>query len=99
MTLKTQRVATLEQVRAFLDGSEPVDFADADLEGVYTLVRLDYHRPGKPDKGLAGRYLGKVTGCWRVTHRPAPLAGLSPTNSTGPIADCFTGRKRLGPRA
>ena len=30
MTLRTQRVRTLEQVRAFLDGSEAVDFAGVD---------------------------------------------------------------------
>ena len=70
MTLKTQRVRTLDQVRAFLDGSESVDFADTDREGVYalvrgTLVRLNHHRLGKPDKGLVKRYLGKVTGLSR----------------------------------
>ena len=67
VTLQTERVRTLEQVRAFMEGSEPVDFAGAGREGIYalvrrTLVRLDYHRLGKPDKGLVRRYLAKVTG-------------------------------------
>ena len=71
MTLQTQRVRTLEQIRAFLEGSESVDFAGGDREGVYalvrrTLVRLRYHRLSKPDKGLVKRYLGKVTGLSRA---------------------------------
>ena len=70
VTLKRQRVRTLDQVRAFLDGSEAVDFAGTDREGVYalvrgTLVRLNYHRLGEPDKGLVKRYLGKVMGLSR----------------------------------
>ena len=61
VTLQTQRVQTLEQVRAFVEGSEAVDFAGSDRAGVYTLVRrtlvkLDYHRLGKADKGLVKRY-------------------------------------------
>ena len=71
VTLQTQRVRTLEQVRAFVEGSESVDFAEGDREGAYalvrrTLVQLGYHRLGKPDKGLVKRYLGKVTGCSRA---------------------------------
>ena len=71
VTLETERVETLEQVRAFVDGSEPVDFAVSDREGIYrlirrTLVRLGYSRLGKADKGLVKRYLGKVTGLSRA---------------------------------
>ena len=71
MRLQTERVRTLEQVRAFLGGSEAVDFAGVDRDGVYdlvrrTLVRLRYHRLGKGDKGLVKRYLGKVTGLSRA---------------------------------
>ena len=48
-----------------------MDFAGGDREGAYTLVRrtlvrLDYHRLGKPDKGLAKRCLAKVTGLSRA---------------------------------
>ena len=71
VTLQTQRVQTLEQVRAFVEGSESVDFACGDRAGVYTLVRrtlvrLEYHRLGKADKGLVKRYLAKVTGLSRA---------------------------------
>ena len=58
-------------MRAFVEGSEAVDFAGGNREGVYTLVRrtlvrLDYHRLGKPDRGLLKRYLAKVTGLSRA---------------------------------
>ncbi|MCY4501981.1 MAG: hypothetical protein OXE57_10515 [Alphaproteobacteria bacterium] len=67
VTLQTQRVQSLEQVRAFLEGSEAADFVEGDREGVYdlvrrTLVKLRYHRLGKPDKGLVRQYPGKVAG-------------------------------------
>ena len=35
VTLKTRRVRSLEQVRAFLEGSEAVDFVRGDRESVY----------------------------------------------------------------
>ena len=71
MTLHTERVRTLDEVRAFVEGSEAVDFAVSDREGIYrlirrTLVRLEYSRLVKPDKGLVKRYLGKVTGLSRA---------------------------------
>ena len=71
VTPQTQRVRTLEQVRAFVKGGEAVDFTEGGHEGAYalvrrTLVQLGYHRLGKPDKGLVKRYLGKVIGCLRA---------------------------------
>ena len=36
--LQTQRVQTLEQIRAFVEGTEAVDFAGGDRAGVFTLV-------------------------------------------------------------
>ena len=62
VTLQTERVQTLDQVRAFVEGSEAVDFTGADRECVYefvrrALVRLDYAELGKSDKGLVRRYL------------------------------------------
>ena len=53
-------------MRAFVEGSEAVDFAGTDRESVYefvrrALVRLGYERLGKSDKGLVRRYLAKVT--------------------------------------
>ena len=79
VTLQTQRVQSLEQVCAFLEGNEAVDFVEGDREGVYdlvrrTLVKLRYHRLGKPGKGLVKRYLGKVTGLSRAQHT-RPMRG------------------------
>lgn len=67
MTLKTRGLQTLEQVRAFLEGSQPIDFAAPTREAAYgwiggELRRLGYARLGKADKGLVRRYLQKVTG-------------------------------------
>ena len=39
VTLQTQRVRTLEQVRAFVEGSEAVDFVEGD--------HLSLHRDGR----------------------------------------------------
>ena len=71
VTLQTQRVRTLEQVRAFLEGSEAMDFVEGEREGVYdlvrrTLVQLGYPSLGKADKGLVKRYPGKLTGLSRA---------------------------------
>ena len=41
VTLQTQRVRTLEQVRAFVEGSEAVDFAEGDREGAYHVNVVD----------------------------------------------------------
>ena len=70
VTLQTQRVQTLEQVRRVADGNEPVDFALADRASAYdfirrTLVQFDYSALGKADKGAVKAYLGKMTGLSR----------------------------------
>ena len=39
MTLHTERVRTLDEVRAFVEGSEAVDFAVSDREGIYRLIQ------------------------------------------------------------
>ena len=75
MTLQTQPVRTLEQVRAFVEGSESVDFAEGDREGAYalvrrTLVQLGYHR------------LDNAARCPPAAHTREPLAHeLHRTNS------------------
>ena len=71
VTLRTQRLRTLEQVRGFLDGNEPADFELADRTSAYafvrrTLVRFEYHGLGRPDKGLVKRFIEKVTGFSRA---------------------------------
>ena len=71
VTLRTERIRTLDQIRAFLEGSEPADFGPADRPSAYafvrrTLVRFEYHGLRKPDKGLVKRFLEKVTGLSRA---------------------------------
>ncbi len=62
---------SLEQIRAFLAGSEDVRFAGQRREEVYgwverTLVRQQYGSLGKPGKGLVRRYIARMTGLSRA---------------------------------
>ena len=61
----------LDQVRAFLAGAGPVEFAGQGRAEVYgwvegTLVRHEYAGLGKADKGMLRRYLEKMTGLSRA---------------------------------
>jgi transposase InsO family protein len=61
----------LEQIRAFLAGSEPVRFAGQRRQEVYgwvekTLVRHQYASLDRPGKGLVRRYLARMTGFSRA---------------------------------
>ena len=87
MTLQTQRVQTLEQVRRVAEGNEPVDFALADRASAYefirrTLVQFDYAALGKADKSAVKAYLAKMTGLLRAqctrADGTAPLDGAHP---------------------
>ena len=67
MTLRTERIRTLDQIRAFLDGSEPTDFRFAGRASAYdfvrrTLVRFEFHGLKRDEKGLVKRFIEKVTG-------------------------------------
>ena len=71
MTLHTQGLQTLAQVRAFVSGNEPISFALADRHTAYdwmanTLEQFGYARCKRPDKGILRRYLRKVTGFSRA---------------------------------
>ena len=71
LSLHVERLRTPEQVRAFLDGSEPVDFNPVSRDEAYAFVsrmltRFDYARLGKPDRGLVTRFLDKATGLSRA---------------------------------
>ena len=71
VTLKTQGLQTLEQVRAFLEGAQPLGFGAPTRDAAYDwisaeLLRFRYARLGKSDKGLVRRYLEKVTGLSRA---------------------------------
>ena len=58
---------SLEQIRAFLEGSGQVEFRAADRDEWYgwvnqTLGHLDYGRLARAGKGLVRRYVAKMTG-------------------------------------
>ena len=62
---------SLERIRAFLAGAEPVEFAAQGRAETYgwverLLVHYGYARQGKADKGLLRRYVGKMTGLSRA---------------------------------
>ena len=71
MTLRTERLCTVDQINAFLEGSDPVDYRPEDRDGVYEFVRrtqvgIGYGRLGRFGKGVAREYLGKTTGLVRA---------------------------------
>ena len=84
MTLQTERIRTLDEVRAFVEGNEPVDFELADRESAYgfvrrTLAHFGYHGQGKAAKGLLRAYLlqgdGAVAGADGAADPAAPGDG------------------------
>jgi len=71
VTIKTQGLQTMEQIRAFLEGTQPLGFEAPAREDLYDwltdeLRRLGYLRLGKADKGLVRRYLERVSGLSRA---------------------------------
>ena len=57
----------LDQIKQFVTGTESVTFSPQDRQESYgwltqMLVKLDYFRLGKRDKGIVQQYLRKVTG-------------------------------------
>lgn len=71
VTLKTPGLQGLEQVRAFLEGTQPLGFAAPSREAAYEWIAAELRRFAHPhldkaDKGLFRRYLGKVTGLSRA---------------------------------
>ena len=71
VTLRTERLHSVEQIRDFLDGNGAVDFRPLDREEAYgfvrrTLVRLDYDALGRGGKGTVREFLGKATGLSRA---------------------------------
>ena len=65
------QATSLEQIRAFLAGTDEVRFAGQKREEVYrwveqTLVRHEYAGLDRPGKGLLRRYLARMTGLSRA---------------------------------
>ena len=81
--LQTHRVRTLDQVRSFLDGAEPVEVRPLDRSARYefvarTLRRFGYWQPGKADKGVARRFAG--AGAAAPAHGPGRGGPPAPVN-------------------
>jgi len=71
VTLHTQGLQTLTQVRAFVSGSEAVSFTLTDRLAAYgwmadTLMLFNYAHCTRADKGVLRQYLFKVTGLSRA---------------------------------
>jgi transposase InsO family protein len=71
LTLMTNRIWTLEQVRAFLEGTGEVDFtlpvrAERQAWVERTLAGLAYWRLRRKERGMVRAYLGRVTGLSRA---------------------------------
>ena len=71
MTLKTHRLRTIEQIRAFLDGAGELDVQVVERAAAYdfitgTLSRLGYVRRRRADKGVIRQFLAKVMGLSRA---------------------------------
>ncbi len=71
MTLQTHGLKTLAQIRAFLEGSQPLAIKTPERATAYafiaqTLRRFRYSRLSKAEKGLLKAYLAKVTGLSRA---------------------------------
>ena len=88
MTIHTERLRTMEQVRAFVEGSRPVDYQPEDRRSAYefvrrTLVRFDYPLLGRADRGCVRAYIGKACG-----FSPAQISRLIRQQAqTGVVAD------------
>ena len=70
MDIQTRRLRTMEQLRAFVEGNEAVDFQPRDRDEAYgfvrdTLDRFGYRGLGKRDKGVVLRFLVTATGISR----------------------------------
>lgn len=71
VTLRTEGLQSLEQIRAFVEGSAELGFEPPDRGAVYAWIatelrRFGYPRLGKADKGLMRQYLARVSGLSRA---------------------------------
>ena len=77
LKLDIERLRTIDEVRDFMAGSEPVDFPLTERRGAYEFVtralrRLGYGALTKADKGVVRRLVAKVTGLSRAQCRFIP---------------------------
>src|SRR5699024_8219108 len=76
VTLHTQGLQTIDEIRAFVAGSQPAAFEITDRDQAnrfigQTLRQFGYTRRGRADKGVLRAYLMTVTGLSRaqITRR------------------------------
>lgn len=99
LRLDIERLRTLDEVRDFMAGSEPVDFRFVERAHAYdfvrrVLVRSRYLRLPRSDKGLIRRFLVKVTGLSRAQVTRL----ISQYRETGRVEDRRRGPKHAFPR-
>ena len=102
VTLRTERIRTLDQLRAFLEGNEAADFQPTRRDSAYALVRrilvrFEYHGLRKPDKGLVKRVSREGDGPLQGPGSPASSdstagPGTSATHRGKPPAHAFARR-------
>lgn len=100
VTLYTQGIKTLEEIRNFVSGASAVTFQPMSREAAClwmeeTLRRFHYRSASRGDKGLLRQYLGKVSGLSRaqVTRRITQfLADGGTQDRRGPPAAPFRRR-------
>src|SRR5258707_15684301 len=69
--MQAAEAMSLEQIRAFVEGSTEVDFKARNKEEIYvwvnqTLQQLHYRKLKRSARGLVRRYLAKMTGLSRA---------------------------------
>ena len=103
VTLQTERINTVDQINAFLEGNEQVDYLPQERDDAYefvrrTLVRIGYGRVGRSGKGAVREYLGKTTGLSRAQvtrliaqyRQTGQVADRRRTNSGRPFERIYT---------
>ena len=93
LKLDIERVRTIDEVRDFMAGSEPVDFHLTDRRGAYdfvtrTLRRLNYAGLTKADKGVVRRFVGEGYGVVAGTEHAADWSVPEHGTHSGPTRRC-----------
>ena len=71
VSMLERKVLSLEEIQAFLDASEEIEFEGRNRKEVYdwvrgTLVEQQYHLQGKVNRGLLRSFIAKMTGLSRA---------------------------------
>lgn len=89
VTLQTERLRTVEQIRGFLEGNGEVGFRPLNREEPYgfvrrTLVHVNYGALERAGKGTVREFLGKATGLSRAQVTRL----IRQYRATGRVEDC-----------